>query len=317
MSPEVAKIVAMLTLDQKLSLLSGADDWHTTEIPEVGLPPVELGDGPHGLRTETGVDMVWIPSTCFPTASALGATWDPELVRRVGLALGEEARALGVDLLLGPGVNMKRTPLCGRNFEYFGEDPVLAGDLAAAYVQGLQSTGVGACLKHFAANNQETLRTEISVEADERTLREIYLEAFRRVISAADPWAVMCSYNRIGGVHASQHRWLLTEVLRQEWGYPGAGGVRLGRRPRSRCRRRGRARPGDARYRRTQRGRPTARTRGRNLVRGRPRPGGDPRDRVRSSVSPRRQAGTQSGAGGGDRAGRAVEPGATGRVGRR
>lgn len=221
MSPEVAKTVAMLTLDQKLSLLSGADDWHTTEIPEVGLPPVELGDGPHGLRTETGVDMVWIPSTCFPTASALGATWDPELVRRVGLALGEEARALGVDLLLGPGVNMKRTPLCGRNFEYFGEDPVLAGDLAAAYVQGLQSTGVGACLKHFAANNQETLRTEISVEADERTLREIYLEAFRRVISAADPWAVMCSYNRIGGVHASQHRWLLTEVLRQDWGYPG------------------------------------------------------------------------------------------------
>jgi len=221
MSPEVAKIVAMLNLDQKLSLLSGADDWHTTEIPEVGLPPVELGDGPHGLRTETGVDMVWIPSTCFPTASALGATWDPELVRRVGLALGEEARALGVDLLLGPGVNMKRTPLCGRNFEYFAEDPVLAGDLAAAYVQGLQSTGIGACLKHFAANNQETLRTEISVEADERTLREIYLEAFHRVIHTADPWAVMCSYNRIGGVHASQHHWLLTEVLRQEWGYPG------------------------------------------------------------------------------------------------
>jgi Beta-glucosidase-related glycosidases len=215
------RIVSALTLQQLAALVSGADDWHTVAIPERGLPPVELSDGPHGLRTETGIDQVWIPSTGFPTASALGATWDRELVRRVGVALGEESRAMGIQLLLGPGINLKRTPLCGRNFEYFSEDPVLTADLASAYIDGLQSQGVGACLKHFAANNQETERTEISVEADERTLRELYLEAFRRVIAAADPWAVMCSYNRIWGVHASQHPWLLTEVLRDEWGYSG------------------------------------------------------------------------------------------------
>lgn len=216
-----SELVASLSLEQRAALLSGADDWRTCAIPEVGLPAAELGDGPHGLRTETGVDMVWVPSTGFPTGSALGATWDADLVARVGAAIGEEARAMGVQLVLGPGVNMKRTPLCGRNFEYFAEDPVLAGDLASAYIRGLQGVGVGACLKHFAANNQETDRTEISVEADEGTLRATYLEAFRRAIAAADPWAVMCSYNRIGGVHASQHHWLLTDVLRDEWGYRG------------------------------------------------------------------------------------------------
>jgi beta-glucosidase len=220
-SLNASNLVAGLTLDQKVALLSGADAWRTQAIAAANLPSAEVSDGPHGLRTETGVDMVWIPSTCFPTASALGATWDAELVARVGVALGEEASAMGVQVLLGPGVNMKRTPLCGRNFEYFAEDPVLAGDLAAAYITGLQSVGIGACLKHFAANNQETERMEISVEADERTLREIYLEAFRRAIAASDPWSVMCSYNRIGGVHSSQNRWLLTDILRGEWGYSG------------------------------------------------------------------------------------------------
>ena len=220
MSDHARRFVDGLSLEQQAALLSGDGPWHTLAIPPE-LPAAELSDGPHGLRTETGVDMVWIPSTCFPTGSALGATWDRDLVARVAAAIGEEARALGVQLLLGPGVNLKRTPLCGRNFEYFAEDPALAGDLAAAYISGLQSAGVGACLKHFAANNQETERTEISVEADERTLRELYLETFRRAILAADPWAVMCSYNRIGGVHASQHRWLLTDVLRRDWDYRG------------------------------------------------------------------------------------------------
>lgn len=214
--------VSALTLEQKAALLSGDGDWHTLAIPEIGLPAAELGDGPHGLRKETGIDMVWIPSTGFPTASALAATWDRELVGRVAAAIAEEARALGVQLVLGPGVNLKRTPLCGRNFEYFSEDPLLTAELASAYIRGMQGKGVGACLKHFAANNQETERTEISVEADERTLRELYLEGFRATIAASDPWAVMCSYNRIGGVHASQHRWLLTTVLREEWGYQGA-----------------------------------------------------------------------------------------------
>ncbi|HEY0530265.1 MAG TPA: glycoside hydrolase family 3 C-terminal domain-containing protein [Actinoplanes sp.] len=218
---DVDAVLAALTLSEKASLLSGHDDWYTEAIDRLGVPAVEVGDGPHGLRKETGVDMVWVPATGFPTASALGASWDRDLVRRVATAIGEEARAEGVQVVLGPGVNMKRSPLCGRNFEYFSEDPMLSGELGVAYVQGLQSTGVGASLKHFAANNQEIERTRISVEADDRTLREIYLAAFERVVKAADPWTVMCSYSRLRGVHASENRWLLTSVLRDEWGYDG------------------------------------------------------------------------------------------------
>lgn len=223
---DVEETLAALTLEEKASLLSGVDDWFTQAIDRPGLPApvpaIEVGDGPHGLRKETGVDMVWVPATGFPTASALGASWDRELVRRVGTAIGAEARAEGVQVVLGPGVNMKRSPLCGRNFEYFSEDPRHSGELGAAYVDGVQSTGVGTSLKHFAANNQEIERTRISVVADERTLRETYLSAFERVVRTADPWTVMCSYNRLLGVHASQNRWLLTDVLRQDWGYRGA-----------------------------------------------------------------------------------------------
>ncbi|MEA4943040.1 MAG: glycoside hydrolase family 3 C-terminal domain-containing protein [Propionicimonas sp.] len=211
--------VSSLPLAERVKLLSGDGPWHSYAAG--GLPAAELSDGPHGLRTETGVDMVWIPSTGFPTGSALASSWDAELARRVGRAIGEEARAMGVQCVLGPGVNLKRSPLCGRNFEYFSEDPALAAVLGAAWVEGIQSTGVAACLKHFAANNQETRRTEMSVEADETTLRELYLEAFRRIVQTARPWSVMCSYNRIHGVHASQHRWLLTDVLRDEWGFDG------------------------------------------------------------------------------------------------
>ncbi len=223
---DVEVVLAELTLEEKASLLSGVNDWFTQAIDRPGLtrpvPSIEVGDGPHGLRKETGVDMVWVPSTGFPTASALGASWDRDLVRRVGVAIGQEARAEGVQVVLGPGVNMKRSPLCGRNFEYFSEDPLHSGELGAAYVTGVQSTGVGASLKHFAANNQEIERTRISVIADERTLRETYLAAFERVIHQAEPWTVMCSYNRLRGVHASQNRWLLTEVLRDDWGFEGA-----------------------------------------------------------------------------------------------
>jgi beta-glucosidase len=223
---DVDAVLAALTLEEKASLLSGLDDWYTQPIDRPGLPDavpsIEVGDGPHGLRKETGVDMVWVPATGFPTASAMGASWDRDLVRRVGVAIGEEARAEGVQVVLGPGVNMKRSPLCGRNFEYFSEDPLHSGELGAAYVRGVQSTGVGTSLKHFAANNQEIERTRISVVADERTLRETYLAAFERVVRLADPWTVMCSYNRLHGVHASENRWLLTEVLRDEWGFEGA-----------------------------------------------------------------------------------------------
>ncbi|MFI6070526.1 beta-glucosidase [Actinoplanes sp. NPDC051343] len=218
---DVDAVLAALTLEEKASLLSGHDDWYTEAIERLGVPAIEVGDGPHGLRKETGADMVWVPATGFPTASALGASWDRELVRRVATAIGEEARAEGVQVVLGPGVNMKRSPLCGRNFEYFAEDPLLSGELGVAYVEGLQSTGVGASLKHFAANNQEIERTRISVEADDRTLREIYLPAFERVVKTARPWTVMCSYNRLRGVHASENRWLLTSLLRDEWGYAG------------------------------------------------------------------------------------------------
>lgn len=223
---DVEETLAALTLEEKASLLSGVDDWFTQAIDRPGLPApvpaIEVGDGPHGLRKETGIDMVWVPATAFPTASAMGASWDRELMRRVAAAIGDEARAEGVQVVLGPGVNMKRSPLCGRNFEYFSEDPMHAGELGAAYVAGVQSRGVGTSLKHFAANNQEIERTRISVVADERTLRETYLAAFERVVRTNEPWTVMCSYNRLLGVHASENRWLLTDVLRDDWGYSGA-----------------------------------------------------------------------------------------------
>ncbi|QJY48257.1 glycoside hydrolase family 3 C-terminal domain-containing protein [Pseudonocardia broussonetiae] len=213
-----------LTVEQKAALSIGADFWHTSAVP--GVPSILVSDGPHGLRVQPGAgDHVGLggslPATCFPTAAALASTWDPALLREVGEALGTEARAQGVGVVLGPGVNIKRSPLCGRNFEYFSEDPHLTGVLAAALVEGVQSRGVGTSLKHFAANNQETDRLRVSAEVDERTLREIYLPAFEHVVTTARPWTVMCAYNRVNGTYASEHAWLLTTVLRDEWGFDG------------------------------------------------------------------------------------------------
>lgn len=182
--------------------------------------PVRVSDGPTGLRREIDDENTAV-ATCFPVTSTLAASWDRELLAEVGAAMGDEALSLGVDVLLAPGINIKRTPLCGRNFEYFSEDPLLTAELATGFVRGLQSRGVGASLKHFAANNQEHQRHFVSARVDERTLREIYLFAFERVVAAADPWSVMCSYNRLNGVHTSEDPWLLTEVLRKEWGYQG------------------------------------------------------------------------------------------------
>ncbi|GAA3844772.1 glycoside hydrolase family 3 C-terminal domain-containing protein [Amycolatopsis tucumanensis] len=209
------------TVAEQAALTSGNDFWHTT--PAAGLPSITVTDGPHGLRLQASEDDVVTgrPATCFPPAVATASTWDPELLRRMGEALGDECRAMDVAVLLGPGINLKRTPLGGRNFEYFSEDPLLTGVLATEWVRGLQSRGVGASLKHFAVNSQETDRMRISADVDERTLREMYLRAFQRVVTQARPWTVMCSYNRINGVHASQNRWLLTEVLREEWGFEG------------------------------------------------------------------------------------------------
>ncbi len=223
---DVDAVLASLTLEEKVSLLDGSDFWHTQGLPDRGVPAVMVTDGPHGLRKQPeegdhlGIGGS-VPATCFPPAAGLASSWDVDLLERVGTALGEECRAEGVAVLLGPGVNMKRTPLCGRNFEYSSEDPVLAGDLAAALVRGVQGQGVGTSLKHFAANNQETHRMSVSAEVDERTLREVYLTAFERVVTGAQPWTVMCSYNRINGVYASQDPWLLTDVLRGEWGFEG------------------------------------------------------------------------------------------------
>ncbi|MEZ0164255.1 glycoside hydrolase family 3 C-terminal domain-containing protein [Kineococcus sp. LSe6-4] len=219
-------LLAELTLEEKAALLDGSDFWHTEPVERLGIPALMVTDGPHGLRKQAqDADHLGlansVPATCFPPAAGLASSWDVDLLRRVGEALGRETRAEGVSVLLGPGVNMKRSPLCGRNFEYFSEDPVLAGDLAAALVQGVQSQGVGTSLKHFAANNQETQRMTVSADVDERTLREIYLTAFERVVRTAQPWTVMCSYNRINGVYASEDPWLLTRVLREEWGFEG------------------------------------------------------------------------------------------------
>jgi len=222
----LAATVAELSVPQKAALCLGSDFWHTAPIGEFGIEPVMVSDGPHGLRKQPQPGdspgrFGSVPATCFPTASALASSWDPDLAREVGAALGAEARAQGIAVVLGPGVNIKRSPLCGRNFEYLSEDPHLAGRMAAAVVAGLQSQQVGACVKHFAANNQETDRTRVSADVDERTLREIYFPAFEHVVTEARPWLVMCAYNKLNGTYAAQHRWLLTEVLRGEWGFDG------------------------------------------------------------------------------------------------
>lgn len=223
---DIDALLEELTVEEKAALCSGAGFWHTRAVERLGIDAIAVADGPHGLRVQTdGGDHLGIessdPATCFPPAVTLGSTWNVATVRRVGEAIGNEARAAGLAVVLGPGVNIKRSPLCGRNFEYYSEDPHVAGAMGTAWVQGLQSTGVGASLKHFAANNQETDRLRVSAEVDERTLREIYLAAFEPVVRDAAPWTVMCAYNRINGTYAAQDHWLLTEVLRDEWGFGG------------------------------------------------------------------------------------------------
>lgn len=225
--PAGALRVSRLSLEERAQLLAGESHWKTYDAPGAGIPSLFLSDGPHGLRKqESAQDCMGIaesrPATCFPTASALACSFDPELVERVGAAIGEEARRQGVDVVLGPGVNIKRHPLCGRNFEYFSEDPVVSGELGAAMVRGIQSRGVGACLKHFAANSQEHARMVSGSVVDERTLRELYLAPFEHVVRHARPWSVMTAYNKLNGVYCSEHEWLLRDALRGEWGFDGA-----------------------------------------------------------------------------------------------
>lgn len=223
---DVEKLLSEMTLEEKASLCSGADFWHTKSIERLGIPNVMVSDGPHGLRKQAeeadhlGLSES-VEAVCFPAASALACSFDTELINTIGEALGDECQAESVSTLLGPGVNMKRSPLCGRNFEYYSEDPYLAGKLAASLVRGIQSKGIGTSLKHFAVNNQEYRRMSINAVADERTLREIYLAAFETVVKEAKPTTLMCSYNRINGVYSCENDWLLNKVLRDEWGFDG------------------------------------------------------------------------------------------------
>lgn len=216
----IKELVSKMTLEEKASLCSGLDFWHTKSIERLGIPSIMMTDGPHGLRkvSEKGDT---VPATCFPTAVALASSWDEKLLEKVGEAIAEECLAEGVSILLGPGVNIKRSPLCGRNFEYYSEDPYLSSEMAASFIKGVQSKGVGTSLKHFVANNQEHRRMSISAMIDERTLREIYLASFEGAIKKSRPWTVMAAYNRVNGKYCFKNEYLLTDILRNEWGFEG------------------------------------------------------------------------------------------------
>lgn len=223
---KIKDLLSQMTVEEKAEICSGASWWKTAAIDRLEIPEIMMSDGPHGLRTQPddadhlGINES-IKAICFPTASATACSWDRNLLNKMGEALGEEAQTEGVHILLGPGVNIKRSPLCGRNFEYFSEDPLLASELATEFVKGVQSLGVGTSLKHFAANNQEHRRLTVDAQIDERTLREIYLSAFEKVVKEAQPWTVMCAYNKVNGTHASEHKRLLTDILKEEWGHQG------------------------------------------------------------------------------------------------
>ncbi len=223
---ELKEILGKLTLEEKAGLCSGKDYWLLKSVERLGIPNIMVADGPHGLRKQPeskenlGVN-VSKPSTCFPTACATASSWDRNLLHSIGQGIADECLKEKVSVILGPGANIKRSPLCGRNFEYFSEDPYLSGEIAAAFIEGVQSKGVGTSLKHFAANNQEDYRMTINAVIDERALREIYLTSFETAVKKAKPWTVMCSYNKLNGALNSENKWLLTDILRDEWGYEG------------------------------------------------------------------------------------------------
>ena len=221
----IEKIISQLTLEEKAALVAGTDFMYTNPVPRLSIPSIRMSDGPHGLRVQnnagdngvTGSD----PATCFPTAATTASSWNPENTYRMGKAIGKEARHYGVHILLGPGTNIKRNPLGGRNFEYFSEDPILAGRMATAEVLGVQSEGVGVSVKHFALNNSENYRFMGDSIADMRAIREIYLKPFEMIVKGASPETIMCAYNKINGEYCCQNEWLLTDVLRNEWGFSG------------------------------------------------------------------------------------------------
>lgn len=223
---ELEELCAKMTLEEKAGLCSGSDFWHTKPVERLGIPAMMVSDGPHGLRKQKdegdhlGVNDS-IKAVCYPTGCTIAASFDRDLIREMGEALGTSCQAEGVGVILGPAVNIKRSPLCGRNFEYYSEDPYVAGEMAASYIGGVQSKHVGTSIKHFMANSQETRRMSSDSRVDERTMREIYLPAFETAVKKSSPWTVMCSYNRINGTYAAENNWLLTELLRDEWGFDG------------------------------------------------------------------------------------------------
>lgn len=226
MERDVKKLISQMTLEEKASLCSGLDNWRTKPIERLGIPSIRMSDGPHGLRKEPDTPEEAklgpsVPSTCFPTAVTTASSWDKKLIEEMGRALARECQANGVDIILGPAINIKRSPLCGRNFEYLSEDPYLSTQMATAYIKGVQGEGVGTSLKHFAANNQEHRRMTVDEIIDERTLREIYLANFEGAVKNGKPWTVMCSYNSVNGDLASENKYLLRDVLKNDWGFEG------------------------------------------------------------------------------------------------
>ena len=219
-------LIEKMTLEEKAAFLSGKNVWQTRDFPRLDIPSIFCSDGPHGIRKQAGAGdhlglNASVPATCFPTAATIANSWDEKLGQELGEALGEEAVAQEVNVLLGPGLNIKRSPLCGRNFEYFSEDPYLAGKMAASYIKGIQSQGVYACPKHFAVNSQELRRMAMDSVLDERTFREIYLTGFEIAVKEGKAKTIMNSYNEINGVYANENKHLLQEILRKEWGFDG------------------------------------------------------------------------------------------------
>ncbi|MGM1046410.1 MAG: glycoside hydrolase family 3 C-terminal domain-containing protein [Bacillota bacterium] len=224
MNRNIQEIITQMTLEEKASLCSGLNMWQTKPVERLGIPSISMTDGPHGLRKQgdlADMSSKTVPSTCFPSGAGLASSWDRQLIQEVGKALGEECQAEDVQIILGPAVNIKRSPLCGRNFEYFSEDPYLSSEMGTHHVYGVQGEGVGTSVKHFAVNNQETLRNSINAVVDERTLHEIYLRSFEGPITAADAWTVMCAYNLVNGEFCSENEDLLTDVLKERWGHQG------------------------------------------------------------------------------------------------
>lgn len=224
MNRNIQEIITQMTLEEKASLCSGLNMWQTKPVERLGIPSISMTDGPHGLRKQgdlADMSSKTVPSTCFPSGAGLASSWDRQLIQEVGKALGEECQAEDVQIILGPAVNIKRSPLCGRNFEYFSEDPYLSSEMGTHHVYGVQGEGVGTSVKHFAVNNQETLRNSINAVVDERTLHEIYLRSFEGPITVGDAWTVMCAYNLVNGEFCSENEDLLTDVLKERWGHQG------------------------------------------------------------------------------------------------